>query len=144
LTRFGGVKAFIEQTIRDEREQGYVTTLFNRRRYLPELFNPNRATRAFGERAAVNTRIQGSAADIIKLAMVNLHRQLVDRQMKTQMVLQVHDELIFDVPRKEFHEVAALVKREMEGAVRLNVPLLVELKAGSNWYDVQHVNTNGR
>ncbi|MGQ9712057.1 MAG: DNA polymerase I [Desulfotomaculales bacterium] len=144
LTRFGGVKAFIEQTIRDAREQGYVTTLFNRRRYLPELFNPNRATRAFGERAAVNTRIQGSAADIIKLAMVNLHRQLVDRQMKTQMVLQVHDELIFDVPRKEFHEVAALVKREMEGAVRLNVPLLVELKAGSNWYDVQHVNTNGR
>lgn len=139
LTRFSGVKAFIEQTIRDAREQGYVTTLFNRRRYLPELFNPNRATRAFGERAAVNTRIQGSAADVIKLAMVNLHRQLAERGLETKMVLQVHDELIFDVPKEEFDEVAALVKREMEGAVRLNVPLLVDLKAGTNWYDVHRV-----
>lgn len=139
LTRFSGVKAFIERTIRDAREQGYVTTLFNRRRYLPELFHPNRATRAFGERAAVNTRIQGSAADIIKLAMVNLHRQLVQRGLATKMVLQVHDELIFDVPREEFDEVATLVKEKMEGAVRLNVPLLVELKAGPNWYEVQRV-----
>ncbi|MEW5761676.1 MAG: DNA polymerase I [Bacillota bacterium] len=139
LNRFSGVKAFIEQTIREALEQGYVTTLYNRRRYLPELFSPNRATRAFGERAAVNTRIQGSAADIIKQAMVNLHRQLDTRGLAAKMVLQVHDELIFDVPREEFPEVASLVKREMENAVRLTVPLVVELKAGPNWRDVEHV-----
>jgi len=135
--RLPGVKAFIERTIRQARDRGYVTTILNRRRYLPDLFSPNRAVRNFGERAAINSPIQGSAADIIKLAMVNIDRRLAAGGFKTRMILQVHDELIFDVPSEELCEVAILVKEEMEQVVRLNVPLVVDLKAGHNWYEVR-------
>lgn len=137
FTRLPGVKAFIERTVREARDRGYVTTILNRRRYLPDLFSPNRAVRNFGERAAVNSPIQGSAADIIKLAMVNIDRQLAAGGFKTRMILQVHDELIFDVPSEELCEVAPLVKKEMEQVVRLDVPLVVDLKVGHNWYEVR-------
>lgn len=137
--RCPGVKDYIDRIIREGREKGYVTTLLNRRRYLPDLLSPNRVTRNFGERTAMNTPIQGSAADIIKLAMVRVDRELKKRNLKTQMVLQVHDELIFDAPKEELEEVIALVKDCMENAITLDVPLVVDVKMGPNWYEAQPI-----
>ncbi|MBE3585460.1 MAG: DNA polymerase I [Thermoanaerobacter sp.] len=139
FARYAGVKAFIERTIREAREKGYVTTLLNRRRYLPDLFSPNRSVRMFGERTAINTPIQGSAADIIKLAMVRIHRELKERGLATRMILQVHDELIFDMPAGEMTEVTELVRRHMENALVLDVPLVVDMKLGPNWYEVKKI-----
>lgn len=139
FARLPGVKAFIKQTISKARDRGFVTTILNRRRYLPELFSPNRNVRSFGERAAVNSPIQGSAADIIKLAMVNIEQALSAGGFRTRMILQVHDELIFDVPSEELSRIALMVKAEMEQAISLNVPLVVDLKAGANWYDVRRL-----
>jgi DNA polymerase-1 len=137
--RYSGVKKFIDDKIAEAREKGYATTLLNRRRYLPDLFSSNRVTRAFGERTAINTPIQGSAADIIKLAMVRINKELKRRNLDTKMILQVHDELIFDVPQEELAEVKILVKEYMENALHLEVPLVVDLKVGPNWYDVRKV-----
>lgn len=137
--RLPGVKAYIDRSIKEARECGYVTTLLNRRRYLPELFSPNKNVRNFGERAAINTPIQGSAADIIKLAMIKIFDRLNDNGFKTKMVLQVHDELIFDVPKSELEEVVKIVRQEMEHVVALEVPLTVDLKVGPNWYEVQKI-----
>ncbi|GFN22454.1 DNA polymerase I [Thermanaeromonas sp. C210] len=135
--RYPKVKAYLEEAVREARETGYVTTLLGRRRYLPDLFSPNHNIRSFGERTARNTPIQGSAADIIKVAMVGIFRRLEERALKTEMILQVHDELIFDVPEGELELVGALVKEEMENAVPLEVPLKVDLKYGPNWYDLK-------
>lgn len=137
--RYFGVKEFIDKKIAEAREKGYTTTMLNRRRYLPDLLSSNRATRAFGERTAINTPIQGSAADIIKLAMVRIYHELKSRHLATKMILQVHDELIFDVPAEELQVVQDLVKEYMENALQLDVPLVVDLKAGPNWYDVKEV-----
>ncbi len=137
--RYRGAKDFIDRTIAGARDKGYVTTILNRRRYLPDLFSSNRTVRNFGERAAVNTPIQGSAADIIKLAMVRIWDEMSRRNLEAKMVLQVHDELIFDVPEKEIGEVGKLVKECMENAIKLDVPLKVDMKAGSNWYDAQRI-----
>lgn len=137
--RHCGAKIFIDKTINDAREKGYVNTILNRRRYLPDLFSTNRTVRNFGERAAINTPIQGSAADIIKLAMVRIWKELKKRQLKTLMILQVHDELIFDVPAQEMEEVKELVQDCMENAIKLNVPLKVDLKTGLNWYDIEKI-----
>ncbi len=135
--RYKGVKEYVERIKTEAREKGYVTTILNRRRYLPDLFSPNRTVRSFAERAAINTPIQGSAADIIKLAMLRIHEELNKRQLETKMILQVHDELIFDAPARELEEVAQLVRNRMENAVTLSVPLVVELKAGPNWYETR-------
>ncbi len=137
--RYKGSRAFIDRIISEAREKGYVTTILNRRRYLPDLFSPNRVIRNFGERAAINTPIQGSAADIIKLAMVKIWNELKKRKLETRMVLQVHDELIFDVPGRELEEVRELVRDCMENAIRMDVPLVVDMKAGPNWYDVKKI-----
>ena len=134
--RYSGTRSFIDRTISEARDRGYVTTILNRRRYLPDLFSPNKTIRSFGERTAINTPIQGSAADIIKLAMVRIWNELKKRRLKTLMILQVHDELIFDVPPDEVCEVKALVKDCMENALQLDVPLKVDMKSGPNWYDV--------
>lgn len=139
FTRYSGVKGFIDRKINEAREKGYATTLLNRRRYLPDLFSSNRITRAFGERTAINTPIQGSAADIIKLAMVRINEELKTRNMETKMILQVHDELIFDVPEKELEAAKKLVREHMENALQLDVPLVVDMKVGPNWYDVRKV-----
>ena len=136
LSRHPGVRAYMERAVALARERGYTTTLLNRRRYLPELFSADRVTRGFGERAAINTPIQGSAADIIKLAMIRLERALESRRLAALLVLQVHDELILDVPAEEVLEVKQLVKEHMENAVSLDVPLPVEVAAGPNWYEV--------
>lgn len=139
FARYAGVKDYIERVVREAREKGYVTTLLNRRRYLPDLFSPNRTLRNFGERTAMNTPIQGSAADIIKLAMVNIHRELAEHGLTAKMLLQVHDELIFDSPAEEIDELKELVRRCMENALVLDVPLTVDIKIGPNWYDVKRV-----
>ncbi len=137
FARYSGVKDFISRKIAEARDQGYATTMLNRRRYLPDLFSSNRMTRAFGERTAINTPIQGTAADIIKLAMVRINAELKNRGMKTKMILQVHDELIFDVPADELEQVKQMVRDYMENALQLDVPLVVDLKTGPNWYDVK-------
>lgn len=137
--RYSGVKKFIDQKIAEAKDNGYVTTLLNRRRYLPDILSPNRVTRAFGERAAINTPIQGSAADIIKLAMVRINNELKNRGLQTKMILQVHDELIFDAPPEELPTVKDMVKKYMENVLQLDVPLVVDLKVGPNWYDVRKV-----
>jgi DNA polymerase-1 len=134
---FPNVRQYIEQTKRDAVGQGYVTTITGRRRTMPELQDPRREIRAAGERAAVNAPVQGSAADIIKIAMVRLHQQLCERQLASRMILQVHDELVFEVPEAELAAVAHLVRTTMESAMELAVPLKVEVKVGANWAEMR-------
>lgn len=139
FARYKAVKQFVDQTIREARSRGFVTTILNRRRYIPELLSPNRMQRQLGERLAVNTVIQGSAADLIKKAMVDIYRELSRRRYETRMVLQVHDELLFEVPRRELKTVASLIREKMETALTFNVPITVTLKAGPNWHDVERI-----
>ncbi|MBY0490204.1 MAG: DNA polymerase I [Gemmatimonadaceae bacterium] len=131
--RFAGVKQFLDRCVADAREKGYVETLFKRRRYIPELKDRNFNIRAFGERVAGNAPIQGSAADLIKLAMLRVHAALTREGLAARMLLQVHDELVFELPPDEEGALRTLVKREMEGAAVLNVPLLVEMGLGTDW-----------
>ena len=131
--RHKGVKSFIEDTIVKAKEMGYVTTLLNRRRYVPELSSEDNSTRQFGERIAVNTPVQGSAADIIKLAMINIHRRLVREGLKARMILQVHDELLLEVPDEELSAAKNIVIEEMEGVIPLAVPLKADSGVGKNW-----------
>lgn len=131
--RFAGVKAFLEQCVVDAKARGYVETLFHRRRYIPELRERNHNIRAFGERVAANAPIQGSAADLIKLAMLRVHRALAREGLSSRMLLQVHDELVFEIAPNEEQAMRTLVKREMEGAAELHVPLLVDMGFGRDW-----------
>ena len=131
--RFAGVKAFLERCVVTARQQGYVETLFKRRRYIPELKERNFNMRAFGERVAANAPIQGSAADLIKIAMIRIHHALDAQRLASRMLLQVHDELVFEVAPGEEPGLRTLVKREMEGAASLDVPLLVEMGVGRDW-----------
>lgn len=128
-----GVKAFIEKTLEKAMEEGYVTTLLRRRRYLPELASSDNSIRQFGERIAINTPVQGSAADLIKLAMINIHRRIQSEGLKGRMILQVHDELLFEVPSEELDGMQRLVVAEMEGVIPLAVPLKVDTGVGKNW-----------
>ena len=136
FTRFSGVRAFLDRTVAEARARGYVETIFGRRRYVPELRDPNFNMRAFGERMAANSPIQGSAADLIKVAMVRLAAVLgADR--RARVLLQVHDELVVEAPAADAEETAALVRREMEGAAALAVPLVVDVGIGDNWLDAK-------
>jgi DNA polymerase-1 len=119
------------------RDHGYVETIFRRRRYIPELRDRNFNIRAFGERTAANSPIQGSAADLIKVAMIRIHDRLRSEQLAARMLLQVHDELVFEVPPEELAALERLVKEEMEGAAVLEVPLLVDMAAGRTWMDTK-------
>ena len=136
FARYQGVQAFIEKTLEATRREGSVRTLFGRVRPIPDISSRNPNQRGFAERTAVNTPLQGTAADLIKLAMIALDRKLTERKLKTRMVLQVHDELLFEVPNDEKQEVEALVRSEMEGVVKLNVPLVADLGFGPNWRDL--------
>ena len=127
------VKGYIEKTIDDARNKGYVVTLFGRRRAIPELKSKNLNIRQQGERFAINSPIQGTAADIIKIAMIHIWKKLNDKGLKTKMILQVHDELLFELPIQEIEAVMAIVKKEMEGVMTLSVPLSVDIHYGSNW-----------
>ncbi len=136
--RFAGVRAFLDNQIKLAREQGYVETLSGRRRYIPEIREKNFNMRSYGERNAQNSPLQGSAADLIKMAMVRIHAALAARGGGSRMLLQVHDELVFEVPTAELQEVSALVKREMEGVMTLEVPLVADVGAGGNWLEAKH------
>jgi DNA polymerase-1 len=136
FARYSGVQAFIEKTLEETRKTGSVRTLFGRVRPIPEMESRNPNQRGFAERTAVNTPLQGTAADLIKLAMISIDRKLTERKLRTRMVLQVHDELIFEVPADEKTEVEAMVRAEMEGVVKLNVPLVADLAFGPNWRDL--------
>jgi len=133
FARYKGVKAFIDQTIADARDSRQTSTLLGRIRQLPEITSSNRNLRQFAERTAINTPIQGTAADLIKLAMINVHQALHKKEMQTAMLLSVHDEIIFEVPPDELEAAQALVRKEMEGVWDLAVPLKVNMACGKNW-----------
>jgi DNA polymerase-1 len=137
FARYQGVRAFIEKTLEQTRKDGFVRTMFGRMRPIPDIESRNPNQRGFAERTAINTPLQGSGADLIKLAMISLDRRLTEKKLKTRMVLQVHDELLFEVPLEEKDEVAALVRTEMEGVVKLKVPLVADLAFGPNWRDLK-------
>lgn len=140
FARFPSVRAYIDRTIAQGRNDGFVTTLLGRRRYMPALASSNYMLRAAAEREATNAPLQGSAADLMKLAMVRIDRELNDTEYDATMLLQIHDEVIFEVRREHLHDVARLVRNQMEGAVALSVPLDVTVKTGQNWYDVESMN----
>jgi DNA polymerase I len=135
--RFSGVRAFLDRQIELARQQGYVETLFKRRRYIPEIKERNFSLRAYGERNAQNSPLQGSAADLIKLAMVRIHDAIQQRGLAGRMLLQVHDELIFEVPPEEVQTMTDLVRDHMEHVVQLQVPLVVDIGIGPNWLDAK-------
>jgi DNA polymerase-1 len=132
---YPGVKRFIDDTIESARVDGAVTTMLGRVRHLPGINSSNSRTRSFAERTAVNTPVQGTAADIIKVAMVELHKKFKEHNFKAKMILQVHDELLFDLPREEIEEVSAIVEDTMENAIQLKVPLKIDTGMGKNWLE---------
>ena len=131
--KYHGVRDYIDSSLEAAREKGYVTTLMNRRRYLPDIKSPNRSVRQFAERIGINAPIQGTAADLIKVAMIRIHRRLIQEKRETKLILQIHDELVFEVPEGELEGVRAMVKEEMEGVTKLVIPLKVEVGTGKNW-----------
>jgi|CZCA01.1.fsa_nt_gi DNA polymerase-1 len=139
LSSYPGVRRYMEDIVKFGIEHGYVETILKRRRYLPDLKARNKMVQSFARRMALNTPIQGSSADIIKLAMINIYEELQARQLQARLVLQVHDDLILEVPRQEVEQVVALLKDKMEHACTLKVPLEVSVKVGPNWYDMEPV-----
>lgn len=137
LTNFSGVDAYMKRVVEEAKENGWVQTLFGRRRYLPELRSSNHNLRAFGERVARNMPIQGTAADIIKIAMIRVWDRLNREKMQSKLILQVHDELIVEAPEAEARRVSALLTEEMQGAVSLSVPMVAEAKIGKTWYEAK-------
>ena len=137
LENYAGVRQYMKDIVEQAREQGYVTTIYGRRRYLPELKSSNFNLRSFGERVALNTPIQGTAADIIKLAMIRVDAALKQERLKARLILQVHDELIVECPASEAERVKTILEREMQQVAQLSVPLLVEAKWGASWYDAK-------
>jgi DNA polymerase-1 len=135
--RYKGVKAFIEKTIESTKREGSVRTLFGRMRPIPDIESRNANQRGFAERTAVNTPLQGTAADLIKLAMIAIDRRLAEQKLRSRMVLQVHDELLFEVPEDETEAITKLVKEEMENVIQLSVPIEADLAFGHNWRDVK-------
>ena len=133
FAKYKGVREYIDSSLRESREKGYVSTLFGRRRYLPEINSSNHIARNAAERTAINTPIQGTAADLIKVAMIHIHRRLKDLKLSTKMVLQVHDELVFECPEAELEQVSGIVREGMEGAMECSVPLKVSIARGRNW-----------
>ncbi|MEX2282420.1 MAG: DNA polymerase I, partial [Gemmatimonadota bacterium] len=133
--RFPGVRRYLDDQIEHARKHGFVETLIGRRRYIPEIHSNNYNMREFGARAATNAPVQGSAADIIKIAMINIQRTIEEQQLRTRMLLQVHDELVFEVPESEVADARVMVKQLMESALQLRVPLEVATGVGNNWYE---------
>ena len=135
LTEYAGIKQFMENIIEKTKKEGYVETLFHRRRYVPELKSKNYMVRQFGNRVAMNTPIQGTAADIMKIAMINVNKELKKRGLKAKIILQVHDEMMIEAPENEKEEVKDIMKKEMESAIQLKIPLVAELSEATNWYE---------
>lgn len=137
LNHYSGVSKYMKEVVEDAEEKGYVETMFKRRRYLPEITSSNFNLRSFGKRVAMNMPIQGAAADIIKIAMLKVENRLIAENLKSKLILQVHDELIVEAPKDESKKVAAILKEEMEKAVNLKVPLIAETSIGKTWYDAK-------
>jgi DNA polymerase-1 len=135
--RFPGIKDYMETIVREARDKGYVETLYKRRRELPDINSRNFNVRNFAERTAINSPIQGSAADILKVAMINLDKALTDAGLSTRMLLQVHDEIVLEVPMAELETVKAMVKETMESAIQLSVPLIADENEGETWYEAK-------
>ena len=135
--RFAGVRKWLDASVEQARVKGYVETIFRRRRYIPEIMDRNFNTRSFGERLAQNSPIQGSAADLIKVAMIRIHAELQRTAMESRMLLQVHDELVFECPPGEEKALRAVVEREMTTAIALDVPLVVDIGSGPNWLEAK-------
>jgi DNA polymerase-1 len=134
--KYKGVRAFIDRTLEETRREQKVRTLFGRVRPIPDINSKNINQRGFAERTAVNTPLQGTAADLIKIAMIRIDAALRERELKSRMTLQVHDELVFEVPEEEVDAVRTLVRDQMENVHPLTVPLLVEVGVGNNWRDL--------
>ena len=134
---YPGIKTFLDDTVKHAKDMGYVVTLFGRRRPVPELASSNFMQRSFGERVAMNSPIQGTAADIMKIAMIGVSRRLKEKHMKSKLVLQVHDELLIEAFQPELEEVKAILQEEMEQAASLDVPLEVDMHTGENWYEAK-------
>ena len=135
LEQYSGIKNFMDNITEKAKEQGYVETLFNRRRYIPELKSNNYMVRQFGARVAMNTPIQGTAADIMKIAMINVYNEIKKRGLKSKIVLQVHDEMMIEAPVSEVEEVKKIVVDLMQSATKLDVPLIAQISSADNWYD---------
>ncbi len=139
FSRYPGIRSWVDKTLAEARSRGFVSTLYGRRRYLPELGSANRVQRQMAERAARNAPLQGTAADIIKLAMVRIDREMRERRMESRMILQVHDELLFEAREAEIEPLGELVRARMQGVINLDVPLDVDLKIGPNWYEMKKI-----
>ena len=137
LEKYSGIKKFMDTIVEEAKESGYVETLFHRRRYIPELNSNNYMVRQFGARAAMNTPIQGTAADIMKLAMINVYNRLEAEKLDAKIVLQVHDELIIECKKEIADTVKEILKDEMENVIKLRVPLEVETSEAENWYEAK-------
>ena len=135
LELYSGIKQFMTNIVEEAKEKGYVETEFKRRRYIPELKSNNYMVRQFGQRAAMNTPIQGTAADIMKIAMINVLKEIKLRNLKSKIVLQVHDEMMIEAPIEEAEEIKEILKNKMENATQLKVPLIAEISEATNWYD---------
>jgi DNA polymerase-1 len=138
FTRFGGVRDYLRSVVEEARQTGYTETIMGRRRYLDSLNSENRNLREMAERAALNAPIQGSAADIIKVAMLGVHRGLAERGLRSRLLLQVHDELVLEVAEGEREQLEELVRREMGNAYQLDVPLDVSVGVGRTWHEAAH------
>ena len=134
---YPGIKKFLDDSVAHAKEKGYAVTLFGRRRPVPELKSSNFMQRNFGERVAMNAPIQGTAADIIKIAMIGVNEELKKRDMKSRLILQVHDELVVEADKSEVEEVKAILMDKMEHAADLSVPLIADMHTGENWYEAK-------
>ena len=134
---FGKVHDYLESLVANAREKGYTETIFGRRRYFPALHSTNRVAREAAERAALNAPIQGSAADIMKIAMIRAEQTLAEAHVKSRIILQIHDELIFDVWEEELEQMRSIVEEGMQHAMKLRVPLIAEANIGRTWYDAK-------
>ena len=135
--RYPKIKIYLDGVIQSTKEKGYVETILNRRRFIPELKSSNKIVKALGDRLAMNAPIQGSAADIIKIAMINVYKRLKEEKLKSTLILQVHDELILNVKQGEEEIINKLIKEEMENAVSLSVKMEVDINEGPTWYDAK-------
>ena len=134
---YSGIKKFMENIVESAKEKGYVETEFKRRRYIPELKSNNYMVRQFGSRVAMNMPIQGTAADIMKIAMIEVNKKLEEEKLNAKLILQIHDELLIECKIEEKEEVKKILKESMENAVKLSIPLEVEVSEADNWYDVK-------
>ncbi|PIP20882.1 MAG: DNA polymerase I [Candidatus Omnitrophica bacterium CG23_combo_of_CG06-09_8_20_14_all_40_11] len=139
FSRYPQVKDYVQEQITRAKKEGFVTTILGRRRYIPEINNKNQSIRQFAERQAINTPIQGSASDLIKLAMVRLYEEIKTSALKTRMIMQIHDELVFDVPKEEIVAFVDLARDKMENVFKLDVPIKVDIKKGKNWLEMEDI-----